>query len=132
MPTPRRNRLAAIVDAPWFTSTILAVIVVNAIALGLETYPGIDDRWGDAALPAERASASRSSWSSSGSASPRTCRARSDFFRDGWNVFDFVVIGAAFVPGVRESATLLRLVRLARVIRVVRLLPDVRVLLAGV
>jgi voltage-gated sodium channel len=48
MPAPGRNRLAAIVDAPWFTSTILAVIVVNAIALGLETYPGIDDRWGDA------------------------------------------------------------------------------------
>ena len=36
-----------------------------------------------------------------------------DFFRSGWNVFDFVVIGFAFIPGVRESSTLLRLARLA-------------------
>jgi voltage-gated sodium channel len=55
-----------------------------------------------------------------------------DFFRNGWNVFDFVVIGAAFLPGVRESSTLLRLVRLLRVVRIIRLLPDVRVLLQGV
>jgi voltage-gated sodium channel len=42
------------------------------------------------------------------------------------------VIGVAFVPGVRESSTLLRLARLARVVRIVRLFPDLRVLLAGV
>ena len=55
-----------------------------------------------------------------------------DFFRDGWNVFDFVVIAIAFVPGVRQSSTLLRLARLARVVRIVRLFPDLRVLLSGV
>ncbi len=42
------------------------------------------------------------------------------------------MIGIGFMPGVRENATLLRLVRLARLMRVVRLLPDVRVLLSGV
>ena len=126
-----RNRLARIVEAPWFTWTVLTVIIVNAAALGLETYPGVDERWGDqlyvlnelclAVFVVELALRI-------GSYLPRPVA----FFRDGWNVFDFVVIGAAFVPGVRESATLLRLVRLARVFRVVRLLPDVRVLLAGV
>ena len=55
-----------------------------------------------------------------------------EFFRDGWNIFDFIVIGVAFLPGVRESSTLLRLARLARVVRIVRLFPDLRVLLAGV
>lgn len=54
-----------------------------------------------------------------------------DFFRDGWNVFDFVVITAAFVPGVRESTTLLRLARLLRVIRIVTVLPEFRVLVKG-
>jgi voltage-gated sodium channel len=47
-------------------------------------------------------------------------------------VFDFVVISLAFVPGLRESTTLLRLARLARIVRVVRLLPDLRVLLIAV
>ena len=54
------------------------------------------------------------------------------FFRSGWNVFDFIVIGASFVPGVRENATLLRLVRLLRIVRAVRLLPDLRVLTVAV
>lgn len=126
-----RNRIARIVDAHWFTSTVLVVIIVNAVALGLETYPGIDERWGDGlyvlnelclAIFVVELGLRIASYL------PRPAA----FFRDGWNVFDFVVIGAAFVPGVRESATLLRLVRLARVFRVVRLLPDVRVLLAGV
>ena len=66
------------------------------------------------------------------SGSAPTDVARWEFFRNGWNVFDFVVIAIAFVPGVRESSTLLRLARLARVVRIVRLFPDLRVLLAGV
>lgn len=47
-------------------------------------------------------------------------------------MFDFVVIGAAFVPGLRENSTLLRLVRLARVLRVVRVLPELRLLIVAV
>ncbi|UGQ11525.1 ion transporter [Yinghuangia sp. ASG 101] len=51
------------------------------------------------------------------------------FLRDGWNVFDFVVVVAAFVPVVRENATILRLLRLARVLRAVRMFPQLRVIL---
>ena len=42
------------------------------------------------------------------------------------------MIGAAFVPGIRQNSTLLRLVRLLRVVRLVRVLPDLRVLLLGI
>ena len=49
----------------------------------------------------------------------------------GWNVFDFVVITAAFVPGVRESTTLLRLARLLRVVRIVTVLPEFRIIVRG-
>ena len=52
-----------------------------------------------------------------------------DFFKDGWNLFDFVVIGLAFVPGIRENVTLLRLARLLRVVRLVSVMPDLRILL---
>ena len=52
--------------------------------------------------------------------------------RSGWNVFDFVVVSASFVPGLRENATLLRVARLLRVVRAVRLLPDLRVLTVAV
>ena len=33
-----------------------------------------------------------------------------DFFKSGWNIFDFIVITAAFIPGVRDGSTLLRVV----------------------
>ncbi|WP_436789705.1 ion transporter [Yinghuangia sp. YIM S10712] len=44
-------------------------------------------------------------------------------------MFDFIVVAAAFVPVVRENATILRLLRLARVLRAVRMFPQVRVIL---
>jgi voltage-gated sodium channel len=123
--------LQRVVDSPIFTAVVIAVIVANAVVLGLQTYEGIERDYGstldllnDAFLAffvaelAVRIAAYG--------------RRPLDFFRSGWNVFDFAVIAVAFVPGIRESSTLLRLARLARVVRVVRLLPDLRVLLTAV
>jgi voltage-gated sodium channel len=126
-----RNALARVVDARAFSGIVIFTIAVNAVVLGLQTYEGVDERWGSeldllnaaclAVFLVELTIRLASYW-------PRPWR----FFRDGWNVFDFVVIGAAFVPGIRQNATLLRLARLLRVVRIVRVLPDLRVLLLGV
>jgi voltage-gated sodium channel len=127
----RVRPLQRLVDSAAFNTTIIAVIIANAVVLGLQTYPGVVDRYGDTLdllnaiflavfvveLLLRIASYGRRPLA---------------FFQSGWNVFDFIVISAAFVPGIRESSTLLRLARLARVVRIVRLLPDVRVLLVGV
>lgn len=122
---------ALIADSRAFNLAIFLVIVANAVVLGLETYEGVESEFGgvldalnDAFLSvfvvelAIRVAAH-------GSRPQR-------FFRSGWNVFDFVVIAAAFVPGLRENSTLLRLARLARVVRVVRILPDLRLLVVAV
>lgn len=126
-----RNALARLVDSATFTTIVVTTIAVNAAVLGLQTYDGIDDRWGDILFAingvclgiflVELAIRIASYW-------PRPLA----FFRNGWNIFDFVVILAVFVPGIRENSTLLRLLRLLRVVRIVRLLPDLRVLLLGI
>ena len=118
-------------DSGPFTVVVVATIAVNAVVLGLQTYEGVEDRWGrtlDAVNAAclaifvvELLVRIAAYW-------PHPLA----FFRNGWNIFDFVVIAAAFVPGIRQNATLLRLVRLLRVVRLVRVLPDLRVLLLGV
>jgi voltage-gated sodium channel len=126
----RRQPFARLVDSHAFTTFIIGVIVANAVVLGLQTYDAIVDRRGGLLESLDllflgvfcvelilRIASYRNPI---------------DFFRSGWNVFDFVVIALAFTPGLRESTTLLRLARLARVVRVVRLLPDLRVLLVGV
>lgn len=120
-----------IVDSRWFDPLMLTIIFVNAVTLGLETYEAIDRSLGpqlnllNAIILGAFVVELLIRIGAYGSR-PQ------DFFRDGWNVFDFVVIGAAFVPGVRENATLLRLVRLLRIVRAVRLLPDLRVLTVAV
>jgi voltage-gated sodium channel len=120
-----------IADSPRFQAFIMGVIVANAVTLGLGTY----DDFGsgvDSALNALddlflgifvvelliRITAFGNR--------PQ------DFFKDGWNLFDFVVISLAFVPGVRDNITLLRLARLLRVVRLVSVMPDMRVLIRAI
>jgi voltage-gated sodium channel len=107
------------------------VIVLNAVVLGLETYPTVAATWGDALLVLNEACFAVFvvelvlRFASYG-------RHPRDFFRSGWNIFDLVIIGGVFIPGIREQAQLLRLLRLARIVRLVRYLPDARVLLLTV
>ena len=121
------DRCRRIADSGVFQGFILVVIVLNAITLGIQTYDISSDL--ESALTlfdeiflgifvveiATRVAAF--------GGRPQ------DFFRDGWNVFDFAVVGAALLPGVRENVTLLRIVRLLRVLRVVTVLPDLRILI---
>jgi voltage-gated sodium channel len=124
---------ARIAGSSWFQGFIVAVILANAVVLGLQTYDEIEAEAGSllttldgiflGVFVVELAIRILGY-------GPHL-RGFRNFFREGWNVFDFVVIGAAFVPGLRENATLLRLVRLLRVVRVVSVLPDLRVLIRG-
>jgi voltage-gated sodium channel len=116
-----------IADSQRFQTFIFGVIVLNAITLGLGTYDfssGVDsaltvlDEVFLGIFVVELAIRIAAFG-----------RRPQDFFKQGWNVFDFVVIALAFAPGVRENVTLLRLARLLRVVRLVSVMPDLRVLL---
>jgi voltage-gated sodium channel len=119
------------VESKRFDIAIFAVILANAVVLGLETYDGVERDLGavlgviDTAFLSVFVVELVIRIVAYG-------RRPQDFFRGGWNVFDFVVVTAAFLPGLRENATLLRLVRLARIVRVVRLLSDLRILTVAV
>ncbi|MET7393840.1 ion transporter [Dactylosporangium sp. NPDC005572] len=54
-----------------------------------------------------------------------------DFFKQGWNVFDFIVIAAAFVPGLHGDSAALRVIRIARVVRLVRFSPGLRTIVTA-
>jgi voltage-gated sodium channel len=124
-------RCRRVVESAWFDPLMLVVIVVNAIALGLETYDGVAARIGDQLHLANEVILGVFVVELLIRLTAHADHPR-DFFRSGWNVFDLVVVGASFVPGVRENATLLRLARLLRIVRAVRLLPDLRVLVVAV
>lgn len=124
------DRCRALISHRWFELAIVAVIVVNAIVLGMGTYADVASRHEGLFSTIYnvilgiyvvelliRLTAYR--WN------PR------EFVKDGWNVFDFIVVVASFVPSLRANAMLLRLVRLLRIVRLVRFLPDLRVLVAA-
>lgn len=110
---------------------MLGVITLNAVILGLETFESVDrehgpllDTLNDVLLGVfvvELGIRIAAHWPTPGR-----------FARSGWNVFDFVVVSASFLPGLRENATLLRMLRLLRVVRAVRFLPDLRVIVSAV
>jgi voltage-gated sodium channel len=130
-----RARIAAacerVVESSWFDPLMLSIIALNAVTLGLETYESIDASIGDELHLLNDVILGLFVIELALRMAAYADRPRA-FFRSGWNVFDFVVITASFVPGIRENATLLRLVRLLRIVRAVRLLPDLRVLTVAV
>lgn len=130
-PSPRTGRLARLVDSDAFNLAIAGVIVINAIVLGLETFPSVMASYADQLILANEICYGVFvvelvlRFASYG-------KRPQDFFKSGWNVFDLIIIGGVWIPGVRENATLLRILRLARIARLLRFLPDARVLIATV
>ena len=53
-----------------------------------------------------------------------------EFFKQGWNIFDFIVIAAS--PFFAGQSVVLRLLRLLRLFRIFRFLPEVRVLTTSI
>mmetsp|Transcript_19678 Transcript_19678/g.46029 ORF Transcript_19678/g.46029 Transcript_19678/m.46029 type:complete len:417 (+) Transcript_19678:64-1314(+) len=53
------------------------------------------------------------------------------FFKDAWNIFDFLIVVVGLMPFGGSAVTALRLVRLLRVLKLVRALPRLRILVMG-
>ncbi len=117
--------LTRLVYSQPFELFIAGIILLNAIALALLTMPNID---GDA-----RSSLIRfdqiSLWVFFAELIARMISYGSKpwmFFKTGWNVFDFIIIGLS--PLFAGQTLLLRLLRIFRLIRIFRFLPEVRIL----
>jgi voltage-gated sodium channel len=122
--------LARIVYSSQFELVIAFIILVNAVSLALLTMPNIEPAVKDtltqldvfalyvylAELTIRIISYGKKPW---------------EFFRQGWNIFDFLIVILSF--GIFSGQTIiLRLLRIFRLIRIFRFLPEVRVLTSSV
>ena len=119
-----------IAQSRQFQLSIFGVILLNAVVLGLDTYDSIATEWGDTLFLLNEIFLGIFIIEILIRIAAYGNRPQ-DYFKQGWNIFDFVVVFAVFIPGVRENALLLRLVRLLRVVRVISIFPDLRVLVSG-
>ncbi|HIA13848.1 MAG TPA: ion transporter [Nitrospirales bacterium] len=119
-----------ITTSPVFTIFIVVVILTNAVIIGMETYSSMLARYGTLLHLADRIILGI--FVVEIVLKIIACGRRpQDFFRDGWNVFDFIIVAAAFVPGIENQTTILRLVRLLRILRLLSALPSMQVMVVA-
>lgn len=120
-PPSWRTRLAAWVEGPRVQRVVTALIVINAVTLGLETSAQVMAQAGplvrtlDAAILTVFVVEILLRIAARGPA----------FFRDPWSVFDFVVVGIALVPA-SGPFSVLRALRVLRVLRLLSVVPSMR------
>lgn len=55
-----------------------------------------------------------------------------DFFKKGWNIFDFIIVTASLLPvDGNDTVLLARLLRIFRVLRLVSVIPELRILIGA-
>jgi voltage-gated sodium channel len=121
-----RPSIAAFLDRPAVTRFIIAVILINAVTLGLETFPEVMARAGGLILTIDRICLAIF-------VIELTLRLYAHglrFFRSGWNVFDFVIVTISLLPAT-GGFSVLRALRILRVLRVVSVVPSLRRVVDG-
>ena len=121
-----REQVAAWLGRPAVRNTIIGVILFNAALLGLETSSHAMARAGGLIVVLDR-----------------ICLAifvveilaklfafGGRFFRDGWNVFDFAIVGISLTPGA-QTLSVLRALRILRLLRIVSVAPRLRRVVEG-
>ncbi len=122
-----RDRFVQLRGNKMFEMLVIAIIILSAMMIGVSTYD-IDPQWLavlrvlDIAVTVFflieiliRMAAEE--------------RVR-DFFRNAWNVFDFLIVTASLIPiDESELVLLARLLRIFRVLRLVSIIPELRILM---
>ncbi len=120
-PASLREKMRAWVENPKVQNLIMALIVINAIILGLETVPEAMEHYGTFLLAADSIILGIFVVE----VLVRIFAHRLAFFRDPWSLFDFTVVAIALVPASGPFAVL-RALRVLRVLRLLTLVPSMR------
>ncbi|HEX8310724.1 MAG TPA: ion transporter [Chthoniobacteraceae bacterium] len=119
-----------IVDSRPFRGTIIAAILLAGVLAGVETNAAIVAQHGallhalDVTVLAVFIVEIALKLASHG-------RRPFDYFRDGWNVFDFTIVAVCLLPIGGPFAAVLRLVRTLRLLRLITALPKLQLLVGA-
>lgn len=116
-----REQMGRMVESSRFQYSITVLIILNAIILGAETFPAVTKAYGPVLSLVDKfilaifivEIAAKFIYRGFG------------FFKSGWNVFDFLVVGIALVPASGPFA-IVRALRILRVLRLLSIVPQMR------
>lgn len=113
--------------SPRAQNFILAVIILNAVTLGLETSASAREHFGGLLIFLDHLALGIFVVE----LTMKIIVLRLRFFKDPWNVFDFLVVGIALVPNSGPLA-ILRALRILRVLRLINNLPALKIIIESV
>lgn len=100
---------------------VIVVILINAVTLGMETSPAIVHTAGDLLHIVDRVCLGIFIVE----IALKLYAERLRFFTNAWNIFDFIVVGVALIPGA-DGLAVLRALRVLRVLRLISVVPALR------
>ncbi len=119
--TPAMGALRSLVESPRFNHVVMAVIVINAVTLGLSTSGRIMAAAGSLLDALDRAALVFFTVE----LALRLWVYRARFFTGGWNLFDFAVVAISWIPA-SGAFSVLRSLRILRVLRLISVVPQMR------
>ncbi len=125
--SPLRQHIAAFLNRPLVINGILAVILLNAVLLGLETSDSVMRLFG---APISRLDDVCLAIFVVEIVLKLAAQGPLGYFSRGWNIFDFLVVGVSVIPGV-QNLSVLRALRVLRVLRVLSVAPSLRRVVEG-
>ena len=120
-PNQITQKLLNLIESDLFAFGITALILVNAITLGLETDQSITARYGGLLHWVDRIILVLFSIE----LLLKFYVYRFRFFRSGWNLFDLAIVAIAWAP-TSGALTVLRALRILRVLRLISVVPQLR------
>ncbi|MCV3270037.1 ion transporter [Roseobacter sinensis] len=121
-----RQRLDVWLDQTWVVNMVIAVIIFNAVLLGMETSPTLMAQAGPLIVALDTACLGFFIAELLLKIFARGTR----FFKSGWNLFDLAIVTAALIPG-SQTMSVLRALRILRVLRVISVAPRLRRVVEG-
>ncbi|MEE2689226.1 MAG: ion transporter [Pseudomonadota bacterium] len=120
-PVTFRVRARRFVDSNFFQRFILIIIMLNAVVLGLETSTAAMEAYGSWLIALDTLALSIFI----AEILLKLYAMRLRYFRDPWNIFDFIIIAIALLP-VSEGFSVLRALRVLRAFRLISMVPKMR------
>ncbi|YCM46358.1 ion transporter [Verrucomicrobiaceae bacterium 227] len=124
--SPLRVKLAHRLESKSAQLGIIALILLNSVILGLETNAGVMIRFGGLLTLIDKICLAVFCLEIIG----KIFCYRLLFWKSGWNIFDFLVVAVALLPGAGVWAVL-RTLRILRVLRLLTVVPSLRKVIAA-
>ena len=122
-----QKQLKIFTESKQFQMFFIGIILLSGVVVGLDSYPEISEEYGtilhflDSIILGLFVFEICVKLISFG---PRV----HEFFKDGWNIFDFIIVSACFLPFDGQSIIVLRLLRVLRIVRLVGTIPELKLI----